>query len=575
LDLALDLIGKTLGSRYLVRSRLGEGGMGSVYLADDQNLPHQVVVKIPHTLFLSDASFLERFLSEVRNLALNQHPHVIKILDSGEFEGVPYAVVQYVGGGDLRERVPRGSRQSPEEILSWLPDIADALDFMHGRGFLHRDVKPSNIFFDDAGNAYLSDFGIATAIKSARSDGAAATLPVLTTVGTFVGSPSYAPPEAIHRRLAPAYDQYSLAVTVYDLLSGQVPFQGETSEAVMHAKASHPAPALSDLVPDLPRAAARAVMRALSIDPGDRFCSCQEFVRAFEEGLDTGAAGAGRKGRGRRLALAAVAVGLLAGALALRNLWEAGAAPETSSAPVRFQAGSSPEEMDRALALCRRYSGRCDPESYASEHLREEWISPIQLDRHEITNADFAAFAERTGYRSTAEARGFSFHQLARAEGWSWRRPAGPGSSHSPSPAHPVVHVSLRDAEAYCRERGRRLPTEAEWEFVARGDERRLFPWGDAFDEAAVGWSQRGQGPQPVGSHPAGSTPGGHRDMAGSVWEWTSSTREGMAVLKGGSWLEVDPASLRAATQLLEDSDYSSSDIGFRCVRELAAWPQR
>ena len=143
------ILGVTLAGRYRIESQLGAGGMATVFLARDLELNGRlVVIKFPDAQQLGDPRFRARFLAEIRSLASLDHPHVLKIHDTGEFEQTPFAVVQYVGGGDLSERLAAGV-QSPEDALSWLRVIADALDFVHRHGFCHRDVKPANIFLDE------------------------------------------------------------------------------------------------------------------------------------------------------------------------------------------------------------------------------------------------------------------------------------------------------------------------------------------------------------------------------------------------------------------------------------------
>ena len=192
------LVGQLLDDRYKIQKSLDQGGMGTVYLAWDTGLERQVVVKIPHARLMSDRTFRLRFLQEIRDLANHEHPAILRIEASGSHGDIPYAVVQYLRGGNLRERITeQGGQQTPEEVLEWLPTIADALDTVHKNGSLHRDVKPANILFDKRGNAFLSDFGIATAIGAADPDAPTqAVRQELTVVGTFVGSPAYAPPEA-------------------------------------------------------------------------------------------------------------------------------------------------------------------------------------------------------------------------------------------------------------------------------------------------------------------------------------------------------------------------------------------
>jgi formylglycine-generating enzyme required for sulfatase activity len=150
----------------------------------------------------------------------------------------------------------------------------------------------------------------------------------------------------------------------------------------------------------------------------------------------------------------------------------------------------------------------------------------------------------------------------------------GQGSSQRAQPQHPVVHVSLSDATAFCQSEGARLPTEEEWEFAARGSERRMFPWGNHFDEVAAKW--RGSdvaGLEDVGAHPFGETRAGHQDLAGNAAEWTATRIGDDAVIKGGSWIEQNPVALRGAARMIEAQDYTGSDVGFRCVRDVPEWP--
>ncbi|HIK84800.1 MAG TPA: serine/threonine protein kinase, partial [Myxococcales bacterium] len=186
------LVGTLLDDRYEIKKALDRGGMGTVYLAWDATLKRKVVVKIPHARLMTDKTFRLRFLQEIRDLANHEHPAILRIEGSGSHGNVPYAVVQYLRGGNLRERITaQGGQETPDQILEWLPTVADALDTVHRNGSLHRDVKPANILFDERGNAVLSDFGIATAIGAADPDAPTqAVRQELTVVGTFVGSPA-------------------------------------------------------------------------------------------------------------------------------------------------------------------------------------------------------------------------------------------------------------------------------------------------------------------------------------------------------------------------------------------------
>jgi formylglycine-generating enzyme required for sulfatase activity len=250
--------------------------------------------------------------------------------------------------------------------------------------------------------------------------------------------------------------------------------------------------------------------------------------------------------------------------------------PDAGSAR-RVSLGSTPQEIEAALALCRAHRPDCRSEWYDSEGERSVELRPYTIDPHEVTNREFARFAEETGHVSEAERRGLAYVWNGTVSlpvrGASWRAPAGPGSSHADRPDAPVVNVVLADAEAFCRWRGARLPSEDEWELAARSEARRVFPWGEAWDPARASWAgSEPKGPRPVGSFAAGATPGGVFDLAGNVWEWTSSRVGEQAVLKGGSFAEANPANLRAATQRLEDPDSPQSDDGFRCANDAGEW---
>ena len=141
-------IGQTLADRYHVIETIGAGGMGTVFKASDTRLGAEVVVKAPHPMMIKDAAFAARFKQEVQSLVKLSHPHIVKVMDVGGHDGLPFAVMQYLGGGSLEDR-PRPC--TPEEVAAWLPDAAAALDFMHSRGLIHRDIKPGNILFEHSG----------------------------------------------------------------------------------------------------------------------------------------------------------------------------------------------------------------------------------------------------------------------------------------------------------------------------------------------------------------------------------------------------------------------------------------
>ncbi|MDJ0523269.1 MAG: serine/threonine-protein kinase, partial [Planctomycetota bacterium] len=157
---------QTLLGRYTVERKIGGGGMASVYLARDDQLEMPVVVKVPHTAYLAEPGFRERFERETRDLISLQHPHIVRILARGEHEGLPFLILQFLQGGSLGDRIrkAKGAPLPYPEVRPWVRDVARALDFIHQQGVVHRDIKPDNVLFDEHGHAYLSDFGIAKAV---------------------------------------------------------------------------------------------------------------------------------------------------------------------------------------------------------------------------------------------------------------------------------------------------------------------------------------------------------------------------------------------------------------------------
>jgi formylglycine-generating enzyme required for sulfatase activity/serine/threonine protein kinase len=277
MSVANNLIGKTLSNRYEILRPLGEGGMGKVYLAKDKRFGKQVVVKVP-TMEAGDKEFKDRFMREIASLATLEHPHIVTTVDWGEIEGIPFLVLRYLGGGSLRDRITDAQglyKPMPLEGLNqWLPQIASALDFIHTKNWVHRDLKPDNILFDEASNPYLADFGIAKALKGAP-------MGVKTTMGAFIGTPQYMAPEMhLGKGIGPRADQFGLGVLVYEALAGKIPFAGATPTAIfvemMHGKARP----IHELVLGIPLEKSNALMKGITKEPKNRYGSCVEFANA-------------------------------------------------------------------------------------------------------------------------------------------------------------------------------------------------------------------------------------------------------------------------------------------------------
>jgi serine/threonine-protein kinase len=263
--------------RYQVRSRLGEGGMAFVYRAHDEAFDCDVVIKVPRQTMMQDAEFAARFLREIRSLKRLAHPHVVAVVEAGSHGTTPFVVLEYLPGGSLRDR-QRSGPQEPAALSGWLEGVAGALDYLHGQGLVHRDVKPDNILFDAQGRVKLGDFGV---VKVLTQDGTQRAQTVMTAAGMVLGTPQYMAPELI---LARPYDgrldQYALAVTAYEFVTGRPPFDGKSATAVFLKHVSDAPPSAASVRPGVPAALAKVLQRAMAKNPADRYGSCAEFARA-------------------------------------------------------------------------------------------------------------------------------------------------------------------------------------------------------------------------------------------------------------------------------------------------------
>jgi len=261
--------------RYALERELGSGGMAVVHLAEEKKHARKVAIKILRPEFTASVG-AERFLREIGIAARLSHPHIVPLIDSGETEGQLYYVSPYVPGGSLRDRLRAEKKLSLRETQRITQQIATALDYAHRNGFVHRDVKPENILFAD-GHALLADFGIAHARRVAGGE-------AITESGLAVGTPAYMSPEqaTAEEDLDGSSDIYSLACVVYEMLTGEPPFHGDSARAVMVRHVMETPRPVRALQPDVPPGVERAIARALAKRPEDRFASVLDFSAAIE-----------------------------------------------------------------------------------------------------------------------------------------------------------------------------------------------------------------------------------------------------------------------------------------------------
>ncbi|MDH5284073.1 MAG: serine/threonine-protein kinase [Gemmatimonadota bacterium] len=309
-----------LADRYLIERELGQGGMATVYLAQDVRHDRKVALKVlrPELAAIIGA---ERFLSEIKTTANLQHPHILPLFDSGEVDGFLFYVMPFVEGETVRDRLTREKQLPVDEAVRIAKEVASALDYAHRRNIIHRDIKPENILLHD-GAALVADFGIALAVS--RSDGGTR----MTETGMSLGTPHYMSPEQAmgEREITARSDVYALGCVLYEMLTGDPPFTGSTAQAIVaRVVTEHPRPMLPQRHTIPPHVEA-AVLTALEKLPADRFATAAEFLaalgntafgpRATASGAAPGQAGVahGRPlpGRGAAVAIAVVATALAA-----------------------------------------------------------------------------------------------------------------------------------------------------------------------------------------------------------------------------------------------------------------------
>ena len=574
--------GVVFAEKYEIVRVLGVGGMGQVYQARHRELDTLVALKIMVGHLAHQPEAVERFKREARAMARVSHPHAVRVLDAGMAGERLYLVMEFLEGQTLRawhERW-RTAGQSPplEAVVRYALEVLDVLEFMHRRQITHRDLKPDNIFLaqgvDGVETVKVLDFGIAK-IQTATAVG-------LTNEGLIMGTPHYMSPEQCQGLPVDGRtDLYALGGILYELLSGEVPFTGDHPVSVALRHVHEPPPALRERCPAVPEELAAVIHQAMEKAPGRRFRSADDFARAlrlaagkhglsFREGRGADgpgmekpgaekvpsmtAAGQVREGTtwpfpvvetggGRWWNVALGVLGVLAGLggllwWALNGGWSGirVPAPVATRVPGVPERETVPPELDgfvfvpggeMAMGRPAGTEGLVELEKLVGSAPEDEvpahpvHVDGFYLSRYETTNADYHRFVAATGHPAPA--------------GWKDGK-IPPGQAD-----FPVTGISWHDAQAYCAwltQRGTggvvfRLPTEAEWEYAARGQDGRLFPWGNFWRDGLANTGQAlGSGQTLL--LPVNVEPNNTRDrsalgicgMGGNVCEWTASDFE-------------------------------------------------
>ena len=270
------LLGTTLNGRYRLESRIGSGGMSTVYRAHDETLERFVAIKLMNREVATDSDQLERFRREARAVARLSHPNIVHVIDAGEDENRPYIVFEYIDGETLKDRIRRLGRLEIPEAVAYCIEVARALGCAHANNVVHRDVKPQNVLIDHDGTAKVTDFGIARTLEEQG----------LTADGRVLGTTDYVSPEqALGHPVTGQSDLYSLGVVLYEMLTGQLPFKGENQVAVAMKHVREAMPDVRVLRPEVSAALAAVVERATCRELSARYADDGEMIADLEAAL--------------------------------------------------------------------------------------------------------------------------------------------------------------------------------------------------------------------------------------------------------------------------------------------------
>lgn len=262
---------------YEIEAPIGRGGMATVYKAYHRHLHRHVAIKVMHESLVQDADFLARFQREAQIVARLEHPNIVPIYDYYEHEGKPCLVMKFIDGMTLKRRIIK-TGLTLEQTIAILTDVANGLDYAHRQGILHRDMKPSNILIDPDDRVYIADFGLARIVAAGDST---------ISRDMMLGTPFYISPEQARgdTDLDHRTDIYSLAIILYELITGRVPFQADTPYAIVHGHIHNTPPPPSDQNPDLPAAVDAVLGRGLAKSPRDRYATATALIDAFRDAL--------------------------------------------------------------------------------------------------------------------------------------------------------------------------------------------------------------------------------------------------------------------------------------------------
>lgn len=642
------MIGTVLDGRYRLDSLIGVGGMGDVYRATHIHIDTEFAVKLLKPEFVADQTAIKRFRLEAKAAGRIQHPNAVRVTDFGVTpEKIVYLVMELVQGHSLRELIRTEKRLETLRAVNIIRQVCGAVEAAHRSGVIHRDLKPDNIIIEShpsGERVKVLDFGIAK-LREAKTDS------FLTQAGTIIGTPQYMSPEQCQgQSLDPRSDIYSIGIVLYEMLTGTVPFDGESTLQVVYNQLHLIPKSVQELSPQLPQPLAKVIMRTLEKEPDQRQSSALDLSEELKQAVKKEAEessysmaepffvppltplertasgkhsieerdlefpsfsgknkslsdrstaalsrGEARSGEttlirdekrptnpeqriptaGKKLSLnfgvgdstgdkksrvpllvgaAVVVIALVAAILYFSRKEEP---PTATTKPPSPPAGMA--FIQGGTFMMGRGDGSTDEGPAHQVELKSYF-----LDVQEVTNLEYKKFVDATG------------HQTPK----NWKNN---GSFALDDARYPVTYVTWDDAVDYAKWAGKRLPTEAEWEYAARGGNREyVYPWGNQWVAGYANMDRKGdRKPAPVRSFEKDVSAFGIYDLAGNVSEWVQdnySEKYGappdtrLRVYRGGNFLDAPDKgtnTYRWADYPRDIPDDQILRVGFRCAKDI------
>jgi len=523
-------VGELIDDRYEVISILGEGGMGVVYKANDSILKQEVALKTLLPAFVQHEEALTRFINEVKVSLMLNHPNIIRVFDIRKMAELYYMTMQFIEGFSLYDWMQEETERDIGQVLEILKKICAGLEYAHRMGTFHRDIKPANIMMTKQGGVFLVDFGLAKLADGVGN---------ITRMGG-AGTPNYMAPEQKRGgEIDQRADTYAMGVMSFEMFTGELPKLTMASQ----------------LNPKLNTKVDEVLTKAMASDPEDRYGNILGFIQDLEDALITRAA----PKEAATMLEGAEGATVFDGATAMEG------ATVMEEAPEEAKPEPSAESVANMIMVSAGHfwmgSSLKETKNESEKPRHRVYMPTFYIDKYPVTNQEYREFLKETEYPDPL----------------FWADP------QFNNPMQPVVGVSWNDAVEYAKWANKRLPTEAEWEKAAKGEDNLFYPWGNEFKDGMSNVDYVMAQTSQVEEFSSGASPYGCIDMIGNVWEWCSDwfdekyyatsppknpqgPKKGKTrVIRGSAWDTIS-FNARNAFRFFADPETKNQTIGFRCV---------